>query len=443
MSRLIPIVIASALFLLPAAAQEFATRADAHISAFLKQGKFRGAVLVAKDGTPLLRKGYGLANAEWDIPNTPDTKFRLGSITKPFTAVAILQLAEAGKLKLDDPISKYYDGSPGSWEKITVHHLLTHTSGIPSYTSIPHFFRDKSRDPRTPVEIVKMTQDQPLEFAPGEKWKYNNTGYVLLGHIIEKVSGESYEAYLKKNVFDPLGMKDSGYDSFKAVIKKRAAGYTARGENADYLDMSLPFSAGSLYSTVDNLLIWDQALYAGKLLSKDSYAKMFTTYLQDYAYGWAVKPLFGHKQIGHGGGINGFNTQFMRFPDDKLTVIVLANINGPSADRISRDLAGIYFGEKIEPPQERSAITVAPEVLEAFVGKYELKPDFIITFTREGNQLFTQATGQPKFPAFAYAENKFFLKVVDAEIEFERDAEGKVTGMILRQGGAVIKGKRL
>jgi D-alanyl-D-alanine carboxypeptidase len=331
-------------------AQDFIGRAEAYIGAYVKQGKFSGAVLIAKDGKPVLRKAYGLADREWEIPNTPDGKFRIGSITKQFTALAVLQLVDAGKVKLDDPVKKYYEGAPPTWEKITVHHLLSHTSGIPSYTGLPNFFRDKSREPLKPEGIVKLTQDKPLEFEPGTKYAYNNTGYVLLGYIIEKVSGQDYATYMRTHIFEPLGMQNSGYDSHTTILKKRVRGYSPDGKNAAYLDMSLPFSAGALYSTVDDLLIWDQALTSGKLVSKESYEKMFTPVLNNYAYGWVVNTFGGRKEMGHGGGINGFNTFFIRYPAEQVAIAVFSNINGPAADRIGKDLGRLYFGEPVKVP---------------------------------------------------------------------------------------------
>ncbi|HYP13988.1 MAG TPA: serine hydrolase domain-containing protein [Bryobacteraceae bacterium] len=328
-------------------AEDFEPRAHAHIQALADQGKFQGSVLVASGGKPVFRRSYGFANAEWEIPNTPDTKFRLGSITKQFTAMAILQLVDAGKLKLDDPVSKYYNGAPAAWDKVTIHHLLTHTSGIPSYSDMPGFFAKSSRDPKSALEIIKLTQDQPLLFAPGEKMRYNNTGYVLLGYLIEVLSGESYAGYLKNHIFAPLGMKDSGYDFSALVLKKRASGYAADGSNAAYLDMSLPHAAGGLYSTVDDMLLWDGAIASGKLLSKESYEKYFTPFKNNYAYGWFISSVAGKKTIGHGGGIHGFNTAYLRAPDEQLSVVVLANKNGPTADKLAVDLIKIYFGETL------------------------------------------------------------------------------------------------
>ena len=423
--------------------QDFAASADAYVQSWVRDGQFRGAVLVAKDGAPVFRRAYGFANEEWDLASTPETKFRLGSITKQFTAVAILQLAERGKLKLEDPIKAYYADAPAAWDQITIRHLLNHTSGIPSYTDQPGFFAQKSRDRRTPAEIAKLTQDLPLQFEPGAQFRYNNTGYVLLGHVIEKVTGETYPAYVRKNLFDPLGMKDSGYDSSVAILKKRATGYSGNGENAAYLDMSLPHAAGSLYSTVDDLLKWDQAIDAGKLITKESFAQMTTPGKGDYGFGLVIRPIGGHKTQAHGGGINGFSTFMARFPDHHVTVIVLANQEGGAPSQIATALARLQFGEDVPPRPLITEMKLPAEKLDAFAGRYELTPTFVLKVWRDGAQLLTQATGQGVLPVFAMSEHRFFAKVVAAQLEFNRDAEGKVTGVTLHQGGKAMPAKRL
>ena len=419
--------------------------ADERVQFFVKQNKFTGTVLIARDGKPIFRKAYGMADREWDIDNTLDTKFRLGSITKQFTATLILRLVEQGKVKLDDPVSKYYTDAPKTWSKITIHHLLTHTSGIPSYTAIPDFFPKHSRDPLTPAGIMKLTQDAPLDFEPGTKFSYDNSGYILLGYIIEKVTGKSYAANLQENIFGPLGMKDSGYDDFAQVIHHRASGYERHEGNvlnAPYLDMSLPYAAGSLYSTVDDLLIWDQALYGDKILSEESKRKMFTPFLDNYAYGWLIRKDPKHLQFSHGGGINGFNTEIERYPQDKVTVIALSNLGTDAMDNMGGDLALLAFGEKIPEPAQHNVVTLDPKLLAPLVGRYELSPSFAIEITREGDHLFAQATNQPKFPLFAESETKFFFKVVDAQLEFERNGTGAATSVTLHQNGASVKGMR-
>jgi CubicO group peptidase (beta-lactamase class C family) len=236
-----------------------AERLDEQVQAYLKTGGFQGAVLVAKDGKPLLSRGYGGANLEWDIPATPDTKFRLGSITKQFTGMAILLLEEQGKLAVTDPVSKHIPEAPESWSGVTIHHLLTHTSGIPSFTSLPDYPKTNAL-PAPPIETMKRVTGMPLEFAPGARFKYSNTGYTLLGLIIERASGMDYAAFMRRNIFSPLGMTDTGYHDQKSILPKFAAGYSRGAKGlvpAGHIDMSIPHAAGSLYSTVLDLMKWD------------------------------------------------------------------------------------------------------------------------------------------------------------------------------------------
>jgi CubicO group peptidase (beta-lactamase class C family) len=424
-----------------ALAQEAApltSKFDEYLSAAAKQG-FTGSALVAKDGKVIFSKGYGMANAEWDIPNTPQTKFRLGSITKQFTAASILLLQERGKLSVQDPICKFFDNCPDSWKEITVHHLLTHTSGIPNFTSFGDYVKTMMI-PVTMESLVARFKDKPLDFKPGEKMSYSNSGYVALGHIVEKVVGESYESFVQKNIFGPLKMSNTGYDRADTILKNRATGYSSRNGkriNSEYLDMTIPHAAGALYSTVEDLFAWNEALFSDKLLSAKSREAMMTVDKNNYAYGLAVNQQHNRKMVSHGGGINGFNTILARFPEEKVTIVVLRNANfgDPGPGRISQDLAAIVFGEKYEIPRERVAIKVDPKILDAYVGQYEINPSFKFTITREGDSLMSQATGQPKFELFPESETKFFLKVVDAQVTFVKDDKGAVTHMTLHQGG--------
>jgi CubicO group peptidase (beta-lactamase class C family) len=425
-------------------AQDNVSRMEQVVQSYVDSKQFMGAALVARDGKVLLSKGYGFANLEWGVLNSPASKFRLGSITKQFTAACILLLEERGKLKVDDPVKKYMTDAPAAWDKVTIFNLLTHTSGIPSFTGFPDYASTEAIA-TTPEKLVARFRDKPLEFQPGEKWNYSNSGYVLLGYLIEKISQQSYSEFVQENIFTPLGMKDSGYDSNSAIILHRASGYTpsAKGTiHAGYIDMSIPFSAGSLYSTTEDLLRWEQGLMGGKLLSVASLAKMTTPFKNDYAFGLAVHAVNGHKVIEHGGGIEGFNTEIAYYPEDKLTVVVLANLNGGVPETIANALAQVAHGEKVVLPSERKEITVSPAVLGAYVGTYQLTPDFAIVVTLEGGQLMEQATGQPKFPLFAESETKFFLKVVDAEVEFFKNEKGEVTHLILHQGGQDQKGTK-
>jgi CubicO group peptidase (beta-lactamase class C family) len=431
-----------ALLLLLAAsttAQDLTPKFDEYLNALARQDRFIGSVLVARDGKVIFSKGYGLANVELDVPNTPETKFRLGSVTKQFTAASILLLQERGKLSVQDPICKYFDNCPAAWSEVTIHRLLSHTGGIPNFTSFPDYL-PKMMLPVTPQEMIARFKDKPLDFKPGEKWSYSNSGYFLLGYIIEKAAGESYESFLQKNVFDPLKMTSTGYDHHDTILKQRATGYSlVKGKmvNSAYLDMTQPYSAGSLYSTVEDLFLWNEALYSGKLLSEKSRQAMMTPVKNEYAYGLGVQTKSGRKMISHGGGINGFSTFIVRFADEKVTIVVLRNTDygSPGPGQVSLDLAAIVFGEKYEIPAPALEVKVDPKVYDAYVGRYELAPNFILTISKEGDRLMAQATGQPQFELFPESETKFFLKEVDAKVTFVKDGTGTVTHLILHQGG--------
>ena len=272
---LIRIAIICAFSITSCVAQEPSARMEQIIQSYVADKKFMGSVLVAQDGKIRLDKGYGFANLEWNIPDSPATKFRLGSITKQFTAASILLLEERGKLKVEDPVKKHLPDAPAAWDKITIYNLLTHTSGIPSFTSFPDY-RSTEATPTTPEQLVARFRDKPLNFQPGEKWEYSNSGYVLLGYLLEKISGQSYKDFVQENIFKPLAMNDSGYDSNSALIQRRASGYSPSRNgpvNAGYIDMTIPFSAGALYSTTNDLLRWEQGLFGGKVLSSASLQK--------------------------------------------------------------------------------------------------------------------------------------------------------------------------
>ncbi|HEV7517681.1 MAG TPA: serine hydrolase domain-containing protein, partial [Thermoanaerobaculia bacterium] len=273
------------------------------------------AVLVEKDGKVLLRKGYGMANLELGVPIAPEMVFRLGSITKQFTALAILKLAEQGKLALADDLTQYLPDFPTHGQKITLEHLLTHTSGIKSYTSLPEW-RKTIRQDLTPQQVVDFFKNEPADFAPGEKWLYDNSGYFLLGMVLEKVTGKAYGDWLAETIFTPLGMTHTSYGADAPIVPGRAAGYEGEPgyyRNAGYLSMTQPYAAGALLSTVDDLALWERALFSGTLVKKDLFDRMVTPYRlksgksTGYGYGLALWSFEGHRVIEHGGGINGFS----------------------------------------------------------------------------------------------------------------------------------------
>lgn len=420
----------------------YGDKAQDLVEAYSDAGRFSGAILVAKDGKPIFRKGFGLANREWGVAVTPETVFRLGSVTKQFTAAAILQLAEQGKLGLDDPISKHYPSAPAAWAPITLRHLLVHTSGIPSYTAIPGFFGNPSRNDRTPEEIIALTRDKPLEFVPGTKFAYDNTGYVLLGYVIEKVSGQTYQAYLRDHILAPAGLKASGYDVSEEILPRRAAGYALSGaeiHNAAYLSMTLPHAAGSLYSTVDDLLAWDQALHAGKVLKPASVTAMFTAQGHQYGFGQFIGVENGHRVWNHGGGINGFSTVLARYPDDGLTVVVLSNMTQGPSGKIARELAALHFGEAKPTP----TVKLKPAMLDQYVGLYQLGPRLVLRVRRDGDRLSLQPTGQPPTPFYPTSERAFAARIVESVATFDTPVDGRSPGMTTLQGGVELKGKRI
>lgn len=427
------------------AATDVPGRMEQVIQSYVHPGQFMGSVLVARDGNILLSKGYGDADVEWEIPNAPTTKFRIGSMTKQFTATSILLLEERGKLKVEDPVKKYMPDAPAAWDKVTIQSLLTHTSGIPSFTSFPDYHATEAI-PTTPEQLVARFRDKPLEFQPGEKWEYSNSGYVLLGYLIEKISGQSYKDFLEENIFKPVGMRDSGYDSNQAIVPRRASGYSpgAKGPaNAGYIDMTIPFSAGALYSTTEDLLRWETALFGGNVLSAASLTKMTTAFKSDYGFGLMIHTVNGRKEVEHGGGFEGFNTEMQYFPEEKLAIIVLGNLNGSAPDEIATKLGAVVHGEKVVLASERKEIPLPANMLEGYVGIYELAPTFRIAITLEDGGLKLQATNQPKFPLFAQSTTSFFMKVVDAEVNFEKNDQGAVSGLVLHQGGRDMKGRRL
>lgn len=411
---------------------------------------YMGTALVAIGDEILLDKGYGSANLEWEIANTPDTKFRLGSITKQFTAVSALKLHEDGLIDIDQPISTYLEDIPASWEAITVADLLHHTSGIPNITSFDDF-RSWKFSPATLDELIARFADRDLEFEPGSKWAYSNSGYMVLVAIIEKASRQSLEDYMQATIFEPLEMTDTGADVSEDILPRRASGYSPTAEglaNAEYVHMSIPRGGGNLYSTTRDLLKWQRGLFGGAILSPAT-LDLYTQPAPHEAFGEAkyaagvlVEEIQGQTTYWHGGGIEGFNTWLGHDPASDITVIVLANVNGGSANKLGRSLMTMAKGGEVELASERVEVGVDPESLTDYTGTYVVTPQFALRFFVEDGQFMTQATGQEAFPVFAKAEDEFFLKVVDARLVFNRNAAGDVTTVTLFQNGNEIEGVR-
>lgn len=505
-----------------------------------------GAVaLVSRNGKIIYKRALGMANVELNVPMKIDNIFRIGSITKQFTAVAILQLVEKGKLNLQDEITKFIPDYPTQNNIITIDHLLTQTSGIQDFTTIKDNAKRGAID-YTPKEMINYFKDQPMRFAPGTRYEYSNSGYFLLGYIIEQVTGKTYGQYLEENIFIPLGMNNSSYASNSRIIKNRATGYT-RGdkaiENASYISMTQPYAAGATLSTVEDLYKWNQALQSNKLLKKETLEKALTRYIlkdgseSNYGYGWRIGYICESPSIWHGGLINGFMSMAMYLPKEDVYVVVFSNCDCKSPVDITEKLAALAIGKPYEqkvirvdntiltgysgvyenakgkqsiistldsqlyfqsdkspkakvdafqknkffftndpmltieftgdknnsvnkliihsrtaneawtktdkPISSQAEIKVDEKILEAYVGEYEVSPDFTFAIIKEQDKLFLKAIGQEKVEIFAEAENKFFLKVNGAQLEFVKDNSGKGIKAILTQGGRQTDAKKI
>jgi CubicO group peptidase (beta-lactamase class C family) len=414
------------LWTLPATAEPsaLAARLADHADAHADQRNFKGSVLVVKDGQVLLDRHFGVEQR---------VRFRIGSVTKSFTGVAMLQLEATGKLELSDPVCRYVRDCPAAWRPVTLHHLLTHTSGIPSFTALPDYAQFKAQ-PATALQSARRVSNRPLEFEPGARFEYSNTGYVLLGHVIEQVSKKSFGAYVKDHISRPAGLAATVVGDPKQGL---AQGLAPNDLPAAPVDMSVPHAAGAITSTTHDLLRFANALDTDVLLKAKDRARLFTPPEQDgYAYGWHTQPIGGKPAQWHSGGIDGFSALLVRVPEEKLVVVTLSNQETPS--RLGRELVALAVGVDVPAPVRQVEIQVPGERLQTLVGRYQLSPGFELAVTLEGMQLFAQATGQPRFPLFAEADDRFFLKVVAAKLHFERDETGAVTGLVLHQDGQVV-----
>ena len=542
MKKIIFFVAIGLLTLGSISAQSLSSKIDALMLEKFPPNKPGATILVAKQGKTIYRNAFGMANLELQVPMKPENVFELGSITKQFTSVSILMLMEQGKLSLNDKLSKFIENYPKGNE-ITVHQLLNHTSGIRSYTNMESF-RSKARTDLEPMELINVFKDEPMDFEPGSRYEYNNSAYIILGYIIEKLSGMSYEDYIEKNIFQKIGMTNSYYGSKEQMIPNRASGYQPNEtgyNNAEYLSMTLPYAGGSLMSTVDDMLKWEQAIHHNTFISKSSTKLAFTnTTTNDgspiyYGYGFSIDEINGTPSIEHGGGIFGYATYGVYVPSEDLYAIVLTNSNGNSPTDITVEIAALALGKPFpkkaathvsekemkkwvgtyefedgavrfvtfsdgtlysqregsenlklyavsaneyyfedsftnyafemkngkpvanfrarirkstgvksdrKPPAAKESISLDASVIKDYEGTFELQPGFDIVISAKENQLFAQATGQPEFEIFGESEDKFFLKVVTADIVFNRDEKGNIKSLTLNQGGQQMEGKK-
>lgn len=416
--------------------KDLAAQIDQMLADTFKANEPGAAVIVLRDGKPILRKGYGLANLELGVPVTPQMVFRLGSITKQFTAVAILMLVEAGKIKLSDEVTRYLPDYPTHGQKITVEQLLTHTSGVKNYTALPAWYGLWRKD-MSLEELIALFKDEPLDFNPGTQWSYSNSGYVLLGAIIEKVSGLSYADFIQQQIFTPLGMSHAAYDRTERVLPGRVAGYTHGKEgyhNAEYLSMSQPYAAGSLVASVDDLAKWYAALYTDKLVKQRNLQRAYQAPTlkngesTGYGYGFTLANYEGHRVVLHNGGINGFATQMLRLPDDKVYIAILSNCDScpaPLTDLVFQ-MAALVTGK---PYHEPAAITLVTNQLVAYEGIHQRSDGSELTVRRQGEQLSLLADGGTVQLLTPASPTDFFVAGELTLVKFVKDATGKVNAL--------------
>lgn len=553
------------LVLLPslAVAQSTAERIDALVQRYHDLGQINGAVLVAENGEVIYEEGVGEADMTFDVPNTADTRFLIGSVTKNFTGALILQLMEEGRVDVQAPISTYLPEYPAEvGDRVTVHHLLTHSSGIPSYTGLPEFRTEIVANPQEPEDLIAYVQDLELEFEPGAEFRYNNSGYVLLGMVVEAVTGEPFAEVLEERILDPLGMETAGVYDSREIVPDLADGYVstpAGYQHASPWNMTAAYAAGAMYGTPRDLYVWDRALHDERVFENaETYDLFYGPYIGGYGYGWFVKD----EQVGeqsvriveHGGGLDGFITGFRRFPEDGHLIVITDNTMG-EVGALMNGITQILYGEAAPEPvpsiatairpvveaqgyeaalaeyrrlreaqpeaydfgedelnalgyvylrdgdtetaidvfrlnveafpeafnpydslgegymvagdtaravenyrrslelnpanenarqmlrtmgvevEDAETVELSPEALERYVGTYQLQPGFNIEITREGGRLFGQGTGQPRFELFAQSEDRFFLKAVNAQIEFHDYEDGAADTFTLFQNG--------
>jgi D-alanyl-D-alanine carboxypeptidase len=426
------------------------TQIDALLQAAYQPDEPGAAVIAVKDRRPVFRSAYGMANLELGVPLAPDMVFRLASITKQFTAVAILMLMEQGRLALQDPITRFLPDYPTHDHAITIEHLLTHTSGIRSYTDMPEWPPLWRKD-FTTQELIDFFKYQPMQSAPGKRWAYNNSGYHLLGAIIEQVSGQSYEQFVQQHIFEPLSMRQSYYDHPTRIIPKRVAGYQKEPDgyaNAEYLSMTQPYAAGALASTVDDLAQWDAALSRGALLRPETLERAWTPYrladgsLTGYGYGWMIGEWQGRRTMEHSGGIHGFGTYALRMPAEGLFVAILSNNPGAaSRELLTLKIAGLLIGQ---PYQEPTPIALDAQEYARLAGHYRSATGGDWTITSSDNSLLAQEAGGDQITLQPVSDSEFFMQDMPLQrLVFTFGAAGAVTGLEWRgRFGSPIEASR-
>lgn len=449
------IIAASCAWLVFYAHGVVAREANKRMERQVEKGFFSGTVLVSRAGKVIFERAYGMANSEDKIPNTLETRFRIGSITKTFTAILVMQLEGEHRLALTDSVCSCIDECPPGWADIKLHHLLSHTSGIYNYTrgaGDAEKIKALFATPHTPAGIFARFVHQPLGFSPGEKFEYSNSNYWLLQRVVEKVTGQSYEELLRRRILEPAGMHDSGFTHDWNKVPHAAVGYwmsrEGKIERAPVVDGSLSFGDGGIYSTVLDLQKFSDALDNEKLISRATLERMRTPVQPVYGYGWSIPPVskltLHRRQVNHGGALPGFLSQFQRFEDEKLTVIVLTNNQVADPPQVAQALGSAVFDEPFMPNFDRESVEVPEKVLQRYTGDYDLEGVLWTLFLRDGHLYVRAKDGStPDLPLLAEAEDVLFIKGTDSRITVTQNTKGEVTGLALSLRDASRFAKRV
>ena len=443
MKKLLLVITASVYICCSALAQDEAGKIDSLIVKSVGNAEFSGSVLVAKGGKIVLHKGYGYSHEEQKIPNDEQTVFCIASITKTFSAALILKLQEQGKLSVKDSISRYMPGFANG-EKITIHHLLTHTSGIPDYLKDKGFQSIDQSKPVTLEEMINFFKNKPLDFEPGTSFRYSNSGYTMLGHIIEKVTGLSFADALANYIFKPLHMEHTSYGPPQGNYNKLATGYMMSYKNfkrtSPVVHASVSYATGAIYSTVGDLYKWHQALQQKKFLTEQSLATAYKKDKGNYGYGWFTDSLYGRQRVSHDGNIPGYKSNINRFPQDDVCVIALSNSNNSSVGGLIRNIVNILYHQPLPPSfADLPVIQMSDSAKKAYEGVYRFRKEDTnqITVNVKDDKLLMTIASQPAIELLPVAKDVF--KSGDARIEFKRNNTGLVQGIWLFSKGEMAQ----
>jgi CubicO group peptidase (beta-lactamase class C family) len=429
---------------------------DQYLSARSDMGGFSGAVLVAKDGKIILRKGYGYADVEKRMPFTPETQHEIASISKMFTAMAALRLRDQGKLRLEDSICKYLNDCPDIWKPVTVQQLMRHTSGIPDYEEALGLGAEKYLEFMTQrdatAKIFENAKKLPLDFKPGEKFHYSNTAYIVLSHVIQQAAGRPFAEFITNNILKPAGMKHSGVLSWRYAPKRLANGYThgdlgweqtlagvpltsGHLKRVPKLPLTPPAGEGGLYSTLDDLYRWSQLMDGSRFVTAAQVAEIFTPGLDNYGYGWFIGNAFNRKRVRHTGALPGYVSDFIKFPDDKITIILFSNLDRARSSSISRDVTAIVMGASFDMPVRGKVVKLLPEQLARLEGVYKMADGKLLTITNAPDFLTAELKGRYTAGLIPLSPTEFYFPLGDGKAIFTLNAEGQATKVKMRYGG--------